>query len=395
MTDKVIVIGAGPAGAALALALHHAGIDCTVYERDDKPAEDGGHLLSVGANGLEALAAIGIELDGIPIPRLPAYSGSGKLLGELANGVVNGSAPTSLLIDRDTLRRMLQDLLAERGVPVEHGKELVSCTTTQDRATAVFGDGTEVHADALIGADGAHSPTRKALFPEAPAERFTNILGVGGRAHSDHLEPTPDVVVNVFGHNAFFSYHAQPDGTVHWLGYAPRDHPLRPGELDQQSTEDWKRWLLGIYGRDMKPVREALERTTGPIDVRPVYDVANTTPWHRGRAALIGDAARTATPRIGAGTGLAFEDAVIIAKCLRDLPSPHAAFPVYQRLRSARVNRVIRWGRLYARPPKIRTPWGMWLRDLTWPTMLRAVPSMSSLDWLYHHRVNWPEPVLS
>ncbi|WP_086821075.1 FAD-dependent monooxygenase [Allokutzneria sp. NRRL B-24872] len=387
MTDKVIVIGAGPAGAALALALHHAGIDCTVHERDDKPAEDGGHLLSVGANGLEALAAIGIELDGIPIPRLPAYSGSGKLLGELANGVVNGSAPTSLLIDRDTLRRTLQDMLAERGISVEYGKELVSCSATADRATAVFGDGTEVHADALIGADGVHSPTRKALFPDAPAERFTSILGVAGRAQSDRLSPTPDVVVNVFGHNAFFSYHAEPDGTVHWLGYAP-------GGLDKASTKDWKPWLLDVYGRDMAPVREALEQTTGPIDIRPVHNVANTTPWQRGRIALIGDAARTATPRIGAGTGLAFEDAVIIAKCLRDLPSPHAAFPVYQRLRGARVNRVIKWGRLYARPPKIRTPWGMWLRDRTWPTMLRAVPSMSSLDWLYQHRVDWPAPVL-
>ncbi|HET6753767.1 MAG TPA: FAD-dependent monooxygenase [Jiangellaceae bacterium] len=48
--------------------------------------------------------------------------------------------------------------------------------------------------------------------------------------------------------------------------------------------------------------------------------------WHNGRMIVIGDAAHAPSPTSGQGASLSVEDAVVLAKCLRDLPSPQAAF---------------------------------------------------------------------
>ncbi|MEY9887641.1 2-polyprenyl-6-methoxyphenol hydroxylase-like FAD-dependent oxidoreductase [Catenulispora sp. MAP5-51] len=59
--------------------------------------------------------------------------------------------------------------------------------------------------------------------------------------------------------------------------------------------------------------------------------------WHTPRAVLIGDAAHAASPATGQGASMALEDAVILAKALRDAPTPAAAFADYDRLRRPRV----------------------------------------------------------
>ena len=47
------------------------------------------------------------------------------------------------------------------------------------------------------------------------------------------------------------------------------------------------------------------------------------SPWHRGRVAVIGDAAHTTTPHLATGAGIAIEDAVVLAELLAaELPLP-------------------------------------------------------------------------
>ena len=55
--------------------------------------------------------------------------------------------------------------------------------------------------------------------------------------------------------------------------------------------------------------------------------------WYRGRIALLGDATHATSPSSGQGASLAIEDAVVLAKCLRDLPDTKLAFATYERLR--------------------------------------------------------------
>ncbi len=48
--------------------------------------------------------------------------------------------------------------------------------------------------------------------------------------------------------------------------------------------------------------------------------------WHSGRMIVIGDAAHAPSPSSGQGASLSIEDAVVLAKSLRDLSTPQAAF---------------------------------------------------------------------
>lgn len=47
--------------------------------------------------------------------------------------------------------------------------------------------------------------------------------------------------------------------------------------------------------------------------------------WHRDRMVLVGDAAHVTSPSSGQGASLAIEDALMLARCLRDLPDHRAA----------------------------------------------------------------------
>lgn len=57
---KVIVIGAGPAGLALAHMLHLADIDYVVYEKREEAVHVGGTALGIQPSGMRILDQLGL-----------------------------------------------------------------------------------------------------------------------------------------------------------------------------------------------------------------------------------------------------------------------------------------------------------------------------------------------
>src|SRR3712207_9562181 len=84
---------------------------------------------------------------------------------------------------------------------------------------------------------------------------------------------------------------------------------------------------------------------------------------------LIGDAAHATSPASGQGSSLALEDAVVLARCLRDLPVPEA-FAVFEGLRRERVERVVAQG-FGVSSAKSPPPIGRLARALLLPLVLR------------------------
>lgn len=81
---------------------------------------------------------------------------------------------------------------------------------------------------------------------------------------------------------------------------------------------------------------------------------------------------------------MAIEDAVVLAKCLRDLPDITAAFHAYEQLRRARVERVVASG-MRNLGPRLPGPLRRLLRD-------RAVARRArrpEVDWLHLHHIDW------
>jgi 2-polyprenyl-6-methoxyphenol hydroxylase-like FAD-dependent oxidoreductase len=89
---------------------------------------------------------------------------------------------------------------------------------------------------------------------------------------------------------------------------------------------------------------------------------------------------------------MAIEDAVELARCLRDLPEIGRAFAAYERLRRDRVERIVAHGARTSNS-KAAGPVARVLRDLMMPAILKRVDSNKSLAWMHDYHIAWDEKV--
>jgi FAD-dependent urate hydroxylase len=395
---RALIVGGGIGGPVAAMALERAGIQATVYEAADAPADYAGLFLNTASNGLDVLRTLDVDAagqgDGFPIPRSVMWSGTGKRLGEVANGIRLPDGTVSVALRRGLLQRVLREEAERRGVKVEFGKRLDTYRLGGDGQLIVrFADGTEAEGDLLIGADGIHSATRQTMDPAAPRPAYTGLLSIGGFSRGTSLPPTPDTQHLVFGRRAFFGYLVRSSGEVWWFANLPRaDEPSR-AELAGTSTEEWQRRLLGLFAGDLDRISEIIQATDGEIGAYTVHDLATIPTWHRGPVALIGDAAHATSPNAGQGASLAMEDALVIAKCLRDLPDTEQALAAYERLRRERAEKVVAYSHRIGRSKTISNPVGLWVRDLVLPFALKRFANPKAHAWIYTHHVDWDDKV--
>jgi FAD-dependent urate hydroxylase len=397
-TRTALVIGGGIGGPVAAMALQRAGIEPVVYEARDAPSDYAGLFLNTASNGLDLLSTLDIDVparaDGFPIPRMAMWSGTGKRLGEVANGVRLPDGTVSVIVKRGLLQRVLRQEAQSRGIVVEYGKRLASYDVTGNgEVVATFEDGTEAVGDLLVGADGIHSRVRQVMDPGAPRPSYTGLLSLGGYANGLRIPPTPDTQHFVFGKRAFFGYLVRESGEIWWFANVARpDEPSRK-ELYSVSSTEWKRRLLNLFSGDLAPIGEIIESTQGEIGAYSVHDIPTAQIWHKGPAVLIGDAVHATSPSSGQGVSMAIEDAIALAKCLRDIPDTEGAFAAYERLRRERVEKVVAYSRRIGQSKAISNPVIRWLRDQIMPFALKRFANSESHAWLYTYHVDWDEKV--
>jgi FAD-dependent urate hydroxylase len=395
---KALIVGGGIGGPVAAMALQRVGVEATVYEAHDAPADYAGLFLNTASNGLDVLRILGIDVparaDGFPIPRMVMWSGTGKRLGEVANGARLPDGTVSVVVKRGLLQRVLREEAESRGIEVEYGKRLVSYEVAGNGGViASFEDGTKAEGDLLVGADGIHSRVRRVMDPKAPRPSYTGLLSLGGYAHGPGIPPTPDTQHFVFGKQAFFGYLVRESGEIWWFANVARpDEPSRK-ELSTISSAEWKRRLLDLFSGDIDLIGEIIESTQGEIGAYPVHDIPTASSWHEGPAVLIGDAVHATSPNSGQGTSMAVEDALVFAKCLRDVPHTEGAFATYERLRRERVEKVVEYSRRIGQSKAINNPVARWLRDQIMPFALKHFANADSHAWLYAYHVDWDEKV--
>jgi FAD-dependent urate hydroxylase len=396
-TEKALIIGGGVAGPVAAMALQRAGIDGVIYEAYAGGADNAGTFLTFASNGLDALRAIDADhlvLDaGFPTPRMTIQSGTGKHLGSVPNGAVLPDGTVSQTLRRADLYRSLRDEAIRRGVRVEYGRRLVDAEATPDGGVvARFEDGAEAEGDLLIGADGIHSSTRRIIDPEAPGARYIPVLNIGGYAANVRLAAEPGEFRMVFGKRAFFGYAVHPSGEIWWFANPPRaDEPTR-SELAAISTEQWRKMLMDLFAGDATPAVDIIRATPGNLAGWATYDLPSVPTWHRGSMVIIGDAAHATAPSSGQGASMAIEDAVVLARCLRDRSDIPQAFAVYERLRRARVERIVAHGARTSNS-KAAGPIGRVIRDLMMPLILKRLANGGSLAWMHDYHIDWDAKV--
>ena len=394
---KALVIGGGVAGPVAAMALQRAGIDSIVYEAYARGADDAGAFLTFASNGLDALRSIDahdlVLAEGFPTPRMEIQSGTGKRLGTVPNGGTLPDGTVSQTLKRADLYRALRDEALRRGARIEYGKRLVDAETKPDGGVAArFEDGTEAEGDLLVGADGIHSRTRRIIDPSAPGARYIPVLNIGGYASDVRVQAEPGTFRMVFGKRAFFGYAVHPSGEIWWFANPPRAEEPTGAELAAITTGQWREMLVDLFAEDDTPAVEIVRATPGRLSGWATYDLPSVPTWHRRSMIIIGDAAHATAPSSGQGASMAIEDAVVLARCLRDLPDVGQAFAAYERLRRARVERIVAHGARTSNS-KAAGPVARVLRDLMMPTILKRVANGRSLAWMHDYHINWDEKV--
>ena len=401
---KIMIIGGGVAGAALALFLQRTGMDAAIYEAGSVADNQAGAFLNVASNGMGVLETLGLAdavvAEGIICPRLMMWNGAGRFLGEVANGLKPEEGLPSVTIKRSALHAIMHEEVVRRGIPVHFGKKLTAIETTMQGGLpgvcATFSDGSTALGDLLIGCDGIHSRTRQVIDPSAPAPAYTGLLSCGGYARLDaSLLPTVPRSTQhlVFGKHAFFGYLIKPDGEIYWFENIGYPGTPRRSELEAIRDDEWKARLLAMHEEDQPMIQAILRATTHKLGMYPIYDIPTQPVWHKGPIALIGDAAHATSPNAGQGASLALEDAIVLAKCLRDLPDHHAAFAMFEQLRRARAEKVVKFSRQRGANKVTSNALARWWRDLTMPLILRTFAKDETLAWLGTYRVAWDERV--
>ena len=358
---KAVVTGGGVAGSACAIALARIGADVTVYEAHEDPAGPVGSYVSLAVNGLRVLGAFGclaaVQQAGFPVARQRMWSGSGKLLGDVARN----RRPDDDLLSVTLLRADLVSVL--RAKALRSGARIV---------TGQHVDPRDVAADLVIGADGIWSATRRVLDPAAPQPVYSGLCMISGASGTVPAGLPADGFNWIFARKGVFIYLPAPDGTVWWTAQIASAEPPRdphaiglPELLELFRTEPQALAVL----RAATSVRSAnLGHILKPVRIR-----------HDDRTVLVGDAAHP----VGAGQGasIAMEDALVLARHLDANPAVPGALAAFDRERQPRAGKLAKMDSRN-RDAKVSGPVAARMREVIMPHVFGRVFEKAT-GWLY------------
>lgn len=388
---KALIIGCGVAGPVLAMFLQRAGITPIVYEGRPEPRDDTGFFLNLAPNGLDVLNTLGIEEEvrecGTPTTSRIFQNHRGQQLVE--------TSEKSILIKRGLLTKALREAAIERGVTVKFDKRLTDIENTAGHAvTAHFENGSTATGDILVGCDGIHSRTRQSAMPDAPQPEYADMIGTGGFTHSSSVSssiPSSNGVFRMtFGKKEFFGYQVVPSGEIYWFEnlYQPTE-PDRE-QLDAVPDDQWRQKLLDRHRADHDPIPSIIH-STGEMGKLPIYDMPALPTWHTGPVCLIGDATHAMLPTAGQGASMAMEDAIVLAKCLRDVSNREDAFVVFEKIRKDRVEKIAKNARRNSNQKSPSNVVTRKIRDIVLPLLIKLGDKSAKRTNAYE--VNWEETI--
>jgi menaquinone-9 beta-reductase len=297
----VLVVVAGPAGAAAGLAARRRGLDVLVVDKARFPRD------KTCGDGLTTAALRLLEQLGVDLRPLPGYMPIRETVlvspsGRRVSLPLPPDGDHAAVVPRVELDAAIVDTARRAGVEVRDGVAVDTIDATTDGVTATTaGDGT-VRARFLVAADGHYSFVRRCLRPPAPPELGT------WHAFRQYFRGVDDPRLYVLFEADLLPGYAWvfplPDGRAN-VGFGVL---RRPGMSGKELNARWRELLTRpsvrtVLGPDAEP--EATHRAW-PIPASFEYDALAD-----GRVLYIGDAANVVDPLTGEGIAQAVETATL------------------------------------------------------------------------------------
>ena len=343
---RVLIAGAGIGGLTAALAALRQGHEVEVYEQASELKEVGAGV-QLSANGTRVLYALGVgeelkslscEATGKEI-RLWNTGETWKLFDLGKVSIERYGFPYFTVYRPDLLDVLARAVRRLKADAIHLGRKCVGFTQTDGEVRLDLEDGTTATGDALIGADGVHSPIRQTLFG-ADKPQFSGIIAWRGIIPMERLPARMERRVG-----------------VNWVG--PGGHvvhyPLRGGavlnfvgalERTDWQIESWSaRGTTEELAADYRGWHEDIQTLIRNIPVPHKWALMVRPPmprWTVGRVTLLGDACHSMVPFLAQGAVMAMEDGLILARALTELDGDVASrLARYEEARRERTRRAV------------------------------------------------------
>ena len=296
----VLIIGAGPVGLTLAIALTRLSLRVRIIDKasETKRQPRAAVIWPRAAEALDDLGVGDFEKSANDLHSVEVYA-RGHRLGELDVGHVPSAHPYPLVIEQHQIERLLAGNLTRLGVHVEWRTEANDVRLFEDRAEVTLRrtNGTEEIATSawVVGCEGTRSLVRERLGIPFEGERRKNLQVVQVNAVPTWryaAPPTcgffflvPHVALGAFpipgGGYRFFAFTTDPD----------------PSRREAPTLEEMRELIAAAAHA---PELE-LELTRPTWITRARFQDRVATTLRRGRALLAGDAAHAWAPVGGHG----------------------------------------------------------------------------------------------
>jgi 2-polyprenyl-6-methoxyphenol hydroxylase-like FAD-dependent oxidoreductase len=363
----VAIIGGGIGGLVTALALHAAGIRCTVFE--SVPAL---RPLGVGINllphSVRVLAALGLQpqlaATAIETAALAFYNRHGQLIWSEPRGIAAGYAYPQFSIHRGELQMLLlaavRERMGEAAVLTGHALERFVDDGDAVRLHFVDPQGTPretVRAHAVIAADGIHSVVRRHFHPDEGPPRFSGRLLWRGTCEGAPFLDGRTMIQAGHADQKFVCYPISRQlavagrARINWIAELSVAHDTPP-------RQDWSRRVdASIFREPFAGWRfdwldvPALIDATDAIYEYPMADRDPLAGWTHGRITLLGDSAHPMYPIGSNGASQSILDAEAMASALVETGfarsgasgdrHPAEGFARYEAMRREATGRIV------------------------------------------------------
>jgi 2-polyprenyl-6-methoxyphenol hydroxylase-like FAD-dependent oxidoreductase len=334
-TTDVLIVGAGPTGLTLAIALQRAGVDHVSIDTL-AAGQNTSRAAVIHAHTLEMLDELGVSTrladEGL---RLTTFTirDRDRTLVQLGFGNLPTAHPYLLMLPQDATERILTDHLVALGGAIHRGVTATGLTqnSTGVQVSLTSDGGTQsIAARYVVGADGMHSMVRAATGTQFTGTTYEESFVLADV--SMEWSHGRDQVMLFFSPAGLVVVAPLPNGTfriVATLESAP----------EQPTAEDVQR-LIDTRGP-----------TTGVATVTEVAWSSRFRLHHRlaqsyrhERLFLMGDAAHVHSPAGGQGMNTGLVDACVLGRLLADVASGKQAEAIldqYQSLRRPAAEKVL------------------------------------------------------
>ncbi len=344
----ITLIGAGPVGSLLALALAQRGLNVEVFERRHDMRR---HTISAGrsinlavsARGLHALHKVGLD-DAVLAQTVPMFGRSLHALDGTTRVLRYGRDDSEHInsMSRGGLNQLLMTEAEKTGRVQFHFRQRLQAVDLATRTLTLVdeyaGTQRDLVAPVVIGTDGSASVLRAALVAQAGAEVSESLLSAGYKELTmpalRHRMGDPFADGKSIGHFAMYpnALHiwprgrfmlialANPDGTFTCTLFLP--HSAGPDPSFADLTDDasveafFARWFPDFVALVPDLLTQFRQAPLGQMVT------VKAAPWTSGAYALCGDAAHAIVPFFGQGMNAGFEDVDVLTDLLDAAPQP-------------------------------------------------------------------------